>query len=256
MINEALVYQSFFAFMVPMFRIAGFLLLAPIFSSPFMPSRIRVLIAFTMAIVFFDVSHARIWFEGTVVSLLLTAMTEILLGLAMGAFVQILFDALIVSGQVIAMSMGLGFATMIDPQNGSSVPVISQIFALSCFMLFLSIDGHLQLFELFYLSFTSMPVGLVSLASIELKQWLSMTSLLFSLAMHIALPTVAAILLVQLSFAVISRAAPSMNLFAVGFPLTILLGFLFLYILLDEVFLVFLNYLNNQFESFSNLFFL
>ena len=117
-------------------------------------------------------------------------------------------------------------------------------------------DGHLQLFELFYLSFTSMPVGLVSLASIELKQWLSMTSLLFSLAMHIALPTVAAILLVQLSFAVISRAAPSMNLFAVGFPLTILLGFLFLYILLDEVFLVFLNYLNNQFESFSNLFFL
>lgn len=244
--DESVLMGAVFAFVWPLFRIAGFFFMAPVFSSNFINKKLRVSLSLTLAAVFYQQSSLQIE-DYSWAQLLLTAAQELLLGLAMAMTVQFVFDALIVAGQTLAMSMGLGFATMIDPLNGSSVPVISQIIVLSCMLLFLSLDGHLSLISLLQQSFILLPVGQIGDFFWHIESLVKLSSLLFSIALHIALPCIAAILLVQLSFAVISRAAPSMNLFAVGFPMTILMGFIFIFIMFEQILTTFNYYIDQQF---------
>jgi len=224
-----------FAYLWPFFRIAGFFLMAPVFSSQFINVRTRLLISVVVATVFFRPDQASLDLSVSVLNLVVICIGELLLGLAIAMVVQFIFDALIVAGQTLAMSMGLGFATMIDPQNGSSIPVVSQLFMLCCTLLFLSLDGHLQLLQLLHSSFVLLPIGQMSFFDLPLQRMLLVSATMFSAALKMALPAMVSILLVQLSFAVISRAAPSMNLFAVGFPMTILLGFVFLWLTFDQI---------------------
>ena len=244
--DESLLMGSVFSFIWPLFRIAGFFFMAPVFSSKFITIKLRLLMSLMLASVFYQ--QSTLFIENfTWAELLLTAAQELLLGLAMAMTVQFVFDALIVAGQTIAMSMGLGFSTMIDPLNGNSVPVISQIIVLSCMLLFLSLDGHLSLISLLQQSFVVLPIGEIGDFFWHVESLVKLSSLMFSIALHISLPCIAAILLVQLSFAVISRAAPSMNLFAVGFPMTILMGFIFIFIMFEQILSTFIYYIDQQF---------
>ena len=244
--DESLLMGSIFAYLWPLFRIVGFFFMAPVFSSQFLTMKLRLMIALMLACVFYQ-QPSHIIEDYTWAQYLVTAAQEILLGLAMAMTVQFVFDALIVAGQTIAMSMGLGFATMIDPMNGSSVPVISQVIVLSCVLLFLSMDGHLSLISLLQQSFVLLPIGKLGDFFWHVESLVKLSSLMFSIALHIALPCITAILLVQLSFAVISRAAPSMNLFAVGFPMTILMGFIFIFIMFEKILATFTHYIHQQF---------
>ncbi|MBT8145038.1 MAG: flagellar biosynthetic protein FliR, partial [Gammaproteobacteria bacterium] len=159
---------------------------------------------------------------------LLISMQQFLIGLVIGAVLQMVFDAMVVAGQTAAMSMGLGFAFMIDSQRGVSVPVLSQFFLVLTTLIFLAIDGHLALIMLLTESFNSLPVGEAGVLRDGLWGAAMWGSKLFAGAMLVALPAVAALLVVNFSFGVMSRAAPTLNLFAVGFPVTLTLGFVIL----------------------------
>ena len=154
-------------------------------------------------------------------------MQEVVVGVAMGFCLQMIFDALIVAGQTIAMGMGLGLATMIDPQRGVSVPVVSQFFVILGLLIFLSLGGHLATIRLIADSFDLLPLGTRSppTASWQLVTW---GSQMFAGAVRIALPAATALLIANIAFGVMSRAAPTLNLFAVGLPAGLLIGFLFL----------------------------
>jgi len=135
-----------------------------------------------------------------------------------------IFDALVIGGQTIAMSMGLGFAMLIDPQRGVSVPVLSQFLIVLGILIFLALNGHLLLLQVLANSFSWAPVG-AELTRNSLWALAAWGSEMFSGALSMALPGVVALLVVNLAFGVMSRAAPTLNLFAVGFPVAMLLGF-------------------------------
>ncbi|MCP4996844.1 MAG: flagellar biosynthetic protein FliR, partial [Gammaproteobacteria bacterium] len=172
------------------------------------------------------------------------AMQQILIGLMIGFVLQMSFGALVFAGQVVAFSMGLGFASLVDPQNGVQVPVISQFYVILATILFLSLDAHLVLIEILARSFHTFPVALDGISRNQLSEIVGWGSRMFSSGVLMALPIVAALLLVNLGMGIITRAAPQLNIFAVGFPLTILLGMLLMWSTLPNVLTNFSELLN------------
>jgi flagellar biosynthetic protein FliR len=219
----------------PFMRIGAMFAAAPIFSARSVPVRIRVLLAFSIAWILLPVIP-----EPPVVDLIsgeavIISISQVLIGIAMGFILQLVFSAFIIAGQSIATAMGLGFASMVDPQNGVQVPVISQAFLIMATLIFLSLNGHLIFIEVLAKSFQTMPVGPFLPSQDAILQLVMWGSDMFVGGMMIALPAVAALLLVNLAFGVTSRAAPQLNIFAVGFPIMIMIGIAFIILTLPTI---------------------
>jgi flagellar biosynthetic protein FliR len=210
----------------PFFRIAGVMMVAPIFGARLVPKRVRLALAAATTVVVGPMLPPTRPFDLTFATGLVVA-EEVLIGAAMGFCLQMIFDALIIAGQTIAMSMGLGLAMMVDPQRGISVPVISQFFVILGTLIFLSLGGHLATLRLLSDSFTLLPLG-QPLSTDGLFMVASWGGQLFAGALRIALPAATALLIANIAFGIMSRAAPTLNLFAVGLPAGLLIGFLLL----------------------------
>lgn len=215
------------SYLWPFFRIAALLMAAPIFSSNFVNIRSRLLIAIAISIVVIptipDMAPAV---EPLSSAGLLILTHQILIGICMGFMLQLLFNAFIIAGQVIAMQMGLGFASMIDPQNGVTVPVISQFYLVFVTLVFLSIDGHLILLRVLAESFVTLPVSTEGLPINSFRDVVSQASWMYAASVIIALPAIGSLMMVNLAFGILSRAAPQISPFSIGFPMTIILGFI------------------------------
>ncbi len=209
----------------PFIRIGAFLMVMPLIGGPYVPIRARLLLA--MALTFAIAPTLSITATPEVLSAvgLVMMIQEIGIGVAMGFLVQLVFDAIALGGQVIGMSMGLGFAVFLDRVRGASVPVLGQLFLMLGMLIFLALDGHLEMIRLLAQSFRAMPLGEQGLSLPIVAELLVWSSNLFVFGLKIALPAITALLVVNLSFGVMSRAAPTLNLFAVGFPVAMLLGF-------------------------------
>ncbi len=217
--------ESLSTFVWPFVRVGAFLMVMPIVGGSFVPTKVRLLLAIALTIVIAPILPEPVTLEVLSLAGLVTVAQEIAIGVLMGFLVQLVFDAIAMGGQVIGMSMGLGFAVFLDRARGVSIPVLGQLFLMLGMLIFLSIDGHLALIELLAKSFRAWPIGSGSLTMPVLDEVLDWTSQLFAFAITIALPAITALLVVNLSFGVMSRAAPTLNLFAVGFPVAMLLGF-------------------------------
>jgi flagellar biosynthetic protein FliR len=148
---------------------------------------------------------------------------QLLIGVALGFALQVVFDALGLAGQLLANSMGLSFAFNVDPLRGSSTAALGQIYIILATLVFLALGGHLALIEVLVQGLTTMPIG-APLRGESLWAIVLWGGTLFSGALSIALPGVTALLIVNLAFGVVSRAAPALNLFAVGFPIALIIG--------------------------------
>ena len=217
-------------FFWPFVRISALFMAAPLFGARAFPVRQRILLGFVVAIlvvpVLPSVPNIQIF---SAHGMLITAQ-QVLIGVSMGFILQMVFAAMVIAGQTIATSMGLGFASTIDPQNGVQVPVVSQYFLILATLVFLALNGHLVLIETVVESFYLFPIASTSLPenmAILVATWISEV---FKGALLIALPAVAAILLVNIAFGVMTRAAPQINIFAVGFPITIIAGFVMIFL--------------------------
>lgn len=160
---------------------------------------------------------------------------QVLIGVAMGFILQLVMAAVVFGGQVIAYSMGLGFAAMMDPQNGVQVPVVSQFYLILATLLFLMFDGHLILIDILAQSFHTFPVATSGLSQSSLQEIIGWGSRMFSDGLLMGLPIVAALLMVNLGMGIVTRAAPQLNIFAVGFPMAIMIGFVLIWITLPDV---------------------
>ncbi|HHJ13665.1 MAG TPA: flagellar biosynthetic protein FliR [Gammaproteobacteria bacterium] len=212
----------------PFVRIAAVLAIAPVFGARMVPVRVRLVAALLLTWVMFPLIPQVPALDPLSPAAVLVTVQQLLIGLAIGFSLQLVFAALVVAGQTVAMGMGLGFAQMVDPQNGINVPVIGQYFVVIATLLFLAMNGHLALIRVLADSFHSLPVGGELLARDAFRAIAGWGSRMFADAMMVALPSVASILLVNLSFGVVSRAAPQLNVFGVGFPVTLTLGFVVL----------------------------
>jgi flagellar biosynthetic protein FliR len=223
----------------PMVRIGAMLLAAPVFSSRQVPVRLRLffmlLISFLVAPTLPQLPPADVLSHSGFQIML----QQILIGVLMGFVLQMVFAALVFGGQVIAYSMGLGFASMVDPANGVQVPVVAQFYLILATLLFLIFNGHLHAIELVADSFVTMPVAVDGISRNGLLDLVAWGSRLFAGGLIIALPIVGAMLMVNMGMGVVMRAAPQLNIFSVGFPVTMLLGFSLIWITLPNVFSVF-----------------
>ncbi|MFO8004795.1 flagellar biosynthetic protein FliR [Thioalkalivibrio sp.] len=213
------------AFMWPFLRIGAMLLAAPLFSARTVTVRIRLGFALILAMIVAPLLPTPPAVEPLSMAGLTIAVQQVLIGLMIGFVLQMVFSALTQAGETIALSMGLGFASMVDPQ-GAQVPVVSTFFLIVSTLLFLALNGHVALIELTLMSFQTMPIGVEGITRVDLWSLVNWGSTMFAYALLVALPAVAAMLVVNVAMGVVTRAAPQLNIFAVGFPMMILLGFI------------------------------
>lgn len=232
----------------PFARIAAMVSVAPILGTQTVPVRVRVGIAVALTAVIAPLVPPIPGIEPFSLAGVIVTAQQVLIGLAMGFAVRLVFSALENGGNSVAMLMGLGFAEMMDPQSGVQVPMISQFFTILAGLLFLALDGHLVLVQVVAQSFHTLPIGLTGLSGDGLWKLVSWGGWIFAGAVLIALPAIAALLIVNIAFGVMTRAAPQLNIFAVGFPISLILGFIILLLVLPTIVPKFSSLLSGSFD--------
>ncbi len=214
---------AFYAF--PLARILGLIAAAPLWSTGGIPRRTRLILglAITVAIAPALPKMPEIS-PGSLAGLWILAQ-QMLIGIAMGFAARVVFAAVDLGGTFVGLQMGLGFATFYDPLGGSQTPVIAEFLGLIALLLFLALDGHLLYVATIAKSFVTIPVGPESLAAGSWKNLAELGGKMFSAGLLIALPVIVALLITNVGLAVLTRAAPQLNIFALGFPLTLIGGF-------------------------------
>lgn len=218
----------------PFLRIGACFMMAPIFGANFVPARVRLLLAGAITLIVAPLLPPPQIATFSAAAVVVT-IHQLLIGFATAFALQLIFDALAMGGQLLSNTMGLGFAFNVDPLRGVSTPVLGQLYMILVTLTFLAIDGHLVLIELLAQGFTTLPVGTAGLDSPMIWHLVEWGGQLFAGALTVALPGMAALLVVNLAFGVMSRAAPSLNLFAVGFPITLIAGLVIMYVGLPSV---------------------
>ena len=214
---------------LPFVRIGSFMLAAPVVGAQLVPARIRLILALLVTLLIFPNLPPLPAMELVSVGAFILIGQQILIGIAMGLVLQVLLQMFVVGGQIIAMKMGLGFASMVDPSNGVQVTVVSQFHLMLATLLFLSMNGHLAMLEVLNESFVVLPLMGGFLAAESLLGLASFGAWMFAGAMLMALPAVSALFIINSAIAVVTRAAPQLNIFAVGFPFMLLMGLIIIW---------------------------
>ena len=212
------------ALLFVMVRVGAAFIAAPVFGNVSIPLPVRV--GLTGAIGVLVLGTHSVAPPPTVFALatFLAVAAEALVGFALGFVLQIAFAAPLVASEVIGSAMGIGFASSIDPQNGRSSPALGQFFSIMLTLLFLSVDGHLVLVDMLVRSYQALPPGAAWLDAAHLRAIAFFGGYAFFAGLLLALPVGFLLLCLNLVVGMMSRAAPSLNLFAVGLPASLAVG--------------------------------
>jgi flagellar biosynthetic protein FliR len=234
-ITEGQILNYLASFIWPLLRISAMFVAVPLFSMQAVPPRVRLVLSLAITLVMMPLMPTYPVVEMFSYQGFLVAVTQVMIGLTSGFIVQLVFSALLFAGQGVALSMGLGFASMVDPQNGQQVPVIAQFYVMTSTLVFLSLDGHLVLIKMLLDSFTSLPVGIDGITKANIWTILIWSSHMFAGGLLLTMPIIVSLLLVNISLGVATRAAPQLNIFSVGFPVTLMLGMALVWLTLPDV---------------------
>lgn len=221
--------------MWPFMRISAMLMAIPVVGTRLVSVRIRVVLAMLIAFVAMPLIPEVPAVDPLSVAGLTISIQQVLIGLAMGFILQMVLAALTIAGEAISMTMGLGFASMVDPANGVNVPVLSQFFLIMGTLLFLVLGGHLMIIQLVVSSFQSLPITGDGIPRDSFWVLISFASQMFIGAVWVALPAMISILVITMAMGVMTRAAPQLNIFSVGFPVTMLVGFIILMLVIPSI---------------------
>jgi flagellar biosynthetic protein FliR len=219
----------------PTLRVGGFVLAAPIASETVIPRHIKIIMSLSLGFLMAPLAQIPAGLSIFSGAGLLAAVQEVLIGVAIGMVVQLTFEALIFAGQTISLTMGLGFATLVDPQRGANTTVLGQMFMIIGMLTYLAINGHLVLLGALAESFQTLPIGAAHIGGNFLVSVVLWGARVFESGLLIALPAVIALVIVNLALGVVTRAAPQLNLFGIGFTITLLCGFFVLIAGLDGI---------------------
>ena len=218
------------AFFFPLARILALLAAAPPFNNAALTTRIRLVLGLAIALAISPALPPMPAIEPASGLGLLILAQQMIIGFAMGFVLRLVFSAIDLAGMMISTQMGLGFATAYDPQTAAQTPVVSELLGMLALLVFLSIDGHLMVLATLVKSFTLLPVGVWTISE---ASWLNIANaggVIFSSGVMLALPALVALLITNVALGVLGRVAPQLNLIVIGFPVTILLGFVALYV--------------------------
>jgi flagellar biosynthetic protein FliR len=217
----------------PTLRVAGFVLAAPVASENTIPKLVKIIFSVLVALVLSPLVPLPANLSIFSATGLLAAVQELLIGVSIGMVVQLTFEALTFAGQTVSLTMGLGFATLVDPQRGAQTTVIGQMFMIIGVLSYLAVNGHLVLLSALAESFQTQPIGSAPVDRGFLLSVVTWGARVFESGLLIALPAVIALVIVNMALGVVTRAAPQLNLFGIGFTITLLCGFFILILGID-----------------------
>lgn len=222
------------SFILPLFRVTAVLMTMPVFGTTLLPARVRLYFALAITVVIVPGLPPMPEVHALDLSALLLIAEQVIIGALFGMSLQLFFQIFVIAGQIVAIQMGMAFASMVDPANGVNVAVIGQFLTMLVTLLFLAINGHLVVFEVLTESFTTLPVGSGLLVN-HFWDLAGRLSWVLGAALLLVLPAITALLVVNIAFGVMTRAAPQLNIFSIGFPLTLVLGLGIFWVTLADI---------------------
>ncbi|QDX81357.1 flagellar biosynthetic protein FliR [Denitratisoma sp. DHT3] len=212
-------------FMFPLARILGLVATAPVFQNRALSMRIRLILGLSIALALVSALPPMPAVPvGSWIGLAVLAQ-QTLIGIVMGFTLRLIFAAIDMAGELIGLQMGLSFAMFYDPMSAGQTPVVTEFISLLATLIFLAMNGHLLTLSALAESFNLFPVSTQFFAVKGLGAMLTWAATLFAAGVLLALPLISALTIANLALGVLSRVAPTLNLFAVGFPVTIMAGF-------------------------------
>ena len=219
--TTALIMEWLSSILWPLARVSSLLMVMAVFGSRLAPAHIRIGLALAITLI---------------IAPLLPPMPKIEL-FSLGSFLvllglmtQFLLETFVMAGQVIAMQTSLGFATLVDPMNGQSAPVVGQFYLMLATLVFLAVDGHLLMLRMVVLSFETLPVSDSGLTLPAIRSLVSFLGVMYQASLVMALSAIIALLLINFAFGVMTRAAPQLNIFSIGFAVSMMSGLFILWL--------------------------
>lgn len=225
--------ERFYTFLWPMLRIGAMLVAAPLLSLNAVSVRLRVVIGLVLTFLIYPLVKWPV-IDPISAEGLLEIVNQLFIGSLMGLMLQVATGALVMAGQSISASMGLSMASMYDPNVGN-VPVIAQFILILSTLVFLGFGGHVIMISMLLESFRTLPIGQSLLGQVAFGKVIAWSSMIFLGGLLIALPVMIALLFINIGMGVVTRAAPSLNIFSVGFPATIAAGFIVLIFSMESI---------------------
>jgi flagellar biosynthetic protein FliR len=213
------------AFMFPLARVLGLVATAPAFNNASVPMRIRLVVGLAITLAVAPTLPPLPPVAPASWAGLAVFLQQGLIGIALGFTMRIVFAGIDLAGELIGLQMGLGFAVFYDPQNAGQSPIVAELVGLLALLFFLALNGHLMTLALLAESFTALPIGPAPFAATGWETLLRWGASIFSIGVLLALPLIGALLIANIALGVLTKVAPTLNLFAVGFPVTLMAGF-------------------------------
>lgn len=228
----------------PLTRILGLVASAPLFGHASVPNQVKVLLGVLLALIVAPTVPAVPAIDPMSWAGLLILVQELLIGLAMGFAMRLVFAAIEYAGELASNVMGFSFASFFDPTTQGRSAAISQFLSMVATMAFLAVNAHLVLLAALSESFTSLPISSSPISLVAPLELARLGSRIFSAGLQLSLPIIAALLITNVALGILTRAAPQLNIFGIGFPITLGVGMLTLSVALP--------YLNTPIQNLFN----
>jgi len=228
--TESVVNQYLADFILPFTRIAALVMMMIGLGARTIPTRIKLFLCVTLTLAIMPAIPPTNIGQLLSFETFLLIGQQTLIGISLGFITVMVVNTFTLAGQIIAMQSGLGFASLVDPASGMNVPAVGQFFLILSTLLFWTMDGHLAYLQFIVASFDTMPIGGEHFASIKYKEIVLWGGWMFATALSLALAPLTAMLLINFSFGIMTRAAPQLNIFAIGFPITMMAGLLIMWL--------------------------
>lgn len=215
-------------FIWPFFRILAIIASEPVLGNRSIPARTKIGLAAFIAILLAPSLGPMPNVEPGSAAGLLVLAQQVMIGLSIGFTMRIVYTAVEMAGHLAGLQMGLGFATFYDPQNAAQVPIVAQFMSVLAVLIFLSMNGHQLVLMAMADSFQALPLSVQTFSPLGWKALVIWGGEIFRIGVLLSLPVVATLLVTNLSIGIMTRAAPQLNIFAVGFPITLTVGFIVL----------------------------
>ncbi|OPX56801.1 flagellar biosynthetic protein FliR [Oceanospirillum multiglobuliferum] len=217
-ISDGMLVNWIAGFLWPLFRVAGFFMTVPLIGSQILSANIRLLFTVVITLAILPMVPPVPQIDMISVQAFLVIAQQVMIGVAFGFVVQIVYQVFALAGQIFAMQAGLGFASMADPANGVNTTVMAQFLVIGANLLFVTLNGHLALIQIIADSFRLIPIGYTGIDREFFWELVNLGGWMFSAAFLIVLPGIVALLMVQAGLGIVTRAAPQLNIFSLGFP--------------------------------------
>ncbi len=220
---------QFWLFLAIFIRVITIISVAPIFGSLLIPAQIKIAISLILSVSIFIFMDGKIAppVLNNMVEILLFTVKQLIIAAFIALFIHIIWAAAQMAGELLGYLMGLSLANVIS-QNSIQVSLLSELEGIFAILIFLAIDGHYWFIEAIYQSFSVIGWGSINLNQQFLKEFIDLGAQFFIMAAKIGMPGIVSMLLVSVSFAILSRTIPQMNILIVGFPIKIAVGLMVL----------------------------